>query len=87
MNAKVQEFIDKMKEIEKTKKEEKLISLGLIDESKTITKRKTIDVDQFTTNAKYDSINKEYYVETNEYFAIDVTDEEYQEILKYSSVV
>lgn len=85
MNTKVQDFINKMKEEEKKQRDEKLISLGLIDESKTITKRTSENVNNITPNAQWDNENAQYYVETKEYFPIEVTNEEYQEILKYSS--
>ena len=85
MNAKVQEFINKMKEEERKQRDEKLISLGLIDESKTITKRTSENVNSFTPNSQWDNEKAQYYVETKEYFPIEVTNEEYKEILKYSS--
>ena len=83
MNAKVQEFINKMKEKEMEQRNETLISLGLIDESQTITNRRTKGIDSFTPNSQYDKEKNQYYVETKEYTAIEVTDEEYKEILKY----
>ena len=84
MNTKVQEFINKMKIKEMEERNETLISLGLIDESRTIINRRTRGVDSYTPNSQYDKEKKQYYVETKEYAAIEVTDEEYNEILKYA---
>ena len=87
MNIKVQEFIDKMKEeqkeVELKQREEHLISLGLIDESKNT----------YTTSKAYpneagwhfDYEKQVYYKGTKA--AIEVTDEEYQEILKYAPII
>ena len=85
MSKKVQEFIDKMKKEERKKRDEHLISLGLIDESKTIITRIDENVYSHTPDSRYDKEKGCYYVETTKYFPIEITDEEYQEILKYSS--
>lgn len=82
MNAKVQEFIDKMKKEEKKQRDAKLISLGLIDETKSTLKREYYNY--FHVDFKYDKDKNLYYKEVGSYAPIDVTDEEYQEILKYS---
>ena len=90
MNKKVQEFIEKMKEIEKAKelkqREEHLISLGLIDEEKT--KRGIVYLDNWdgTRGWKFDNEKNKYYKEDYVPAAIEVTDEEYQEILKYAPI-
>lgn len=86
MNVQVQEFINKMKEEQKEKelkkREEHLVSLGLIDENKST--YKTSKVFPNEEGWKFDYIKQTYYKETPE--AIEVTDEEYQEILKYAPV-
>ena len=97
MNAKVQEFIDKMKEEEKErelrhKEEEKklrdkhLISLGLVD------KEKSTQTIEYSTNWKngfdeWDADKKKYYRKVEVNSPIEVTDEEYQEILKYAQLI
>lgn len=90
MNPQVQEFINRMKEEkklqEKTTKDELLISLGLIDESKTVIKRLYEGVSSFTTGCLFDDEKQQYYIQQETYYPIEVTDEEYQEILKYSNV-
>lgn len=88
MNTKVQEFIDKRKKEEKEKelkqREELLISLGLIDESKT--KREREYDEHYFKGAKFDEGKNMYYTENIEYHTIEVTDEEFEEILKYAPV-
>lgn len=84
MNVKVQEFIMKMKEEEENQKKKHLIALGLIDENKTTEKRKYLD--NFVAGAKLDGAKNQYYIETKEYAPIEVTEEEYQEILKYAPI-
>ena len=87
MNPKVQEFIDKMKAEQKEKelkeKEELLISLGLIDEEKS--KKEVIysDVRDFSNDWKWDEEKQKYYKKTQIIVPVEVTNEEYQEILKY----
>lgn len=83
MNAKVQEFIDKMEKEEKRKRDEKLISLGLIDENRKTIRRVYINCK--IPKAKYDNVKNQYYIEKLDYAPIDVTEDEYKEILKYSS--
>ena len=88
MKAKVQEFINKMIEEQKAKevieKEEHLISLGLIDEEKT--KRGIVYLDNWdgTKDCKFDNEKNKYYKESFVPAAIEITDEEYLEILKYA---
>ena len=88
MNAKVQEFIDKMIEKQKgeelKQREELLISLGLIDEEKT--KRGIVYLDNWdgTKDCKFDNEKNKYYKESFVPAAIEITDEEYLEILKYA---
>ncbi len=84
MDAKVKEFLDtaKVKEREafEKKRDELLISLGLIDDEKSTREYS----DQFTYGFnKWDKEAKKYYRET--LVAITVTDEEYEEIKKYSN--
>ena len=89
MNAKVQEFINKMKEEQRVKdlkeRSEHLISLGLVDEgkSKIVTKQY---LDNYVYGAKLDGPKNKYYIEGEGYPAIEVTEDEYQEILKYAPI-
>ncbi|MBE6307896.1 MAG: hypothetical protein E7087_01135 [Bacteroidales bacterium] len=91
MNAKVQEFIDKMmekqKEEELKQREEFLISLGLIDEEKTKRGIVYLDIWDGTKDCKFDNEKNKYYKESFVPAAIEVTDEEYQEILKYAPLI
>ena len=88
MNAKVEEFINKMKEEQKAKelsqKKKHLISLGLVDESKTVKGIVYLDNWDGTKECKFNSTEKKYYKERFVVAPIEVTDEEYQEILKYA---
>ena len=83
MNAKVQEFINKMKEEEKKQRNENLISLGLVDETKKTIVRQYINY--YRSDAKFDEEKKLNYIEKEVYEPIEVTDEEYKEIVKYSA--
>jgi len=91
MNEKVQEIINKMKEEESRLREEKknnhLISLGLIDEEKSFKSKKYIEKWDGTQNCHWDKDKQSYYIETEIITPMKVTDEEYQEILKYSTFV
>ena len=87
MNTKVQEFIDKMKAEKKEKelrqRKEHLISLGLIDENKSFVGKKYSDVWDGTSTCHWDNKEKKYYKMAEIKDAIEVSDEEYLEILKY----
>ena len=85
MDAKVQEFINKMKEEEKRQRDEKLISLGLTDENKKTVIREYLKYNRY--DAKYDETKKQHYIEKEINYPIEVTEDEYQEILKYSSFI
>lgn len=85
MNAKVQEFINKMKEEEKRIRDEKLISLGLTDDNKKTIIREYINYDRY--DAKYDETKQQHYIEKEVEYPVEVTENEYQEILKYSSFI
>jgi len=91
MNTKVQEFIDKMKEeqkeVELKQREEHLISLGLIDEEKTKYGIVYLDNWDGTKDCKFDNEKNKYYKESFVPAAIEITDEEYQEILKYAPII
>ena len=91
MNNKVQEFINKMKaeQREKELKErgEHLISLGLIDEDKSIEGIVYSDVRDYSNDWKWDNEKQKYYKIGQIKAPIEVTDEEYQEILKYAPVI
>ena len=77
MNAKLESFINQ-------KKSKHLVELGLVDESKPIKKRKYTNV--FQEGSHLDKEKNLYYTEVIEYEPIDITDEEYQELLKYAPV-
>ncbi len=77
MNAKLESFINQ-------KRTEHLISLGLVDESKPIKKRKYTNV--YQAGYHLDPVKNLYYTEVTEYEPIDITDEEYQELLKYAPI-
>lgn len=79
MNEKVKEFIDKMKEAEKVEKEELLITLGLAEPA--VVRKYSANRDFIYD--KYDDEKKLYYVDVESLVPIEVTDEEYSEILKY----
>ena len=94
MNAKVQEFIDKMieklkaeelkqKEDKLKQREEHLISLGLYEfkNDREYNDYKTIIFTQ------WDEEKKKYYIEIEKKVALKITDEEYQEILKYAPII
>ena len=80
MNGKVEDLIKQGKELEKQMRDAHLISLGLIDESKS--ERQYVP-SYFSASAKLDTETNKYYFE--EPVAIKVTDEEYEEICKYYS--
>lgn len=89
MNAKVHEFIEKMK---KEKKEEELkerkrhlILLGLVDDNKKDKGIVYLDAWDGTKECKWDNNAQKYYKE-GIYNPIEITDEEYQEILKYAPI-
>ena len=90
MNAKVEEFIKKMEEELKAKelklREEHLISLGLLDENKTTKGRVYLDNWDGTKDCKFDNEKNKYYKEDYIPAPLEVTDEEYQEILKYAPI-
>ena len=86
MNPKVEEFINKMKEEQEKQKKEHLISLGLIDESKSIEAIEYYDVWDGTNECKWIPNEQKYRKIVQRYGALDVTDEEYKEILKYAPI-
>lgn len=77
MNAKLENFIN-------LKKSEHLISLGLIDESKTVKRIKYTH--EYQPGGQYDYERKMFYSEVIEYAPIDITDEEYHELLIYAPI-
>ncbi len=77
MNAKLENFINQ-------KRAEHLISLDLIDESKPIKKRKYTNV--YQAGYHLDEEKNLYYTGVTEYEPIDITNEEYQELLKYAPI-
>ena len=86
MNPKVEEFISKMKDEQEKQKKEHLISLGLIDETKSVDVIEYYDVWDGTQECQYVPKEQKYRKKVQKYEALDVTDEEYQEILKYAPV-
>lgn len=90
MNAKVEEFISKMKKEQKEEelrqREALLISIGLVDETKSIELIEYLDVYDNTPECKWDAEEGKYFKVKKEYLPIEVTDEEYQELLKYVSI-
>lgn len=78
MNPKVQEFLDKKEKEKLKRRNEHLIELGLVDKSKIEKKYGSA----FRNNAIQEEETGRYYVER--YGALEVTDEEYAEICKYS---
>lgn len=90
MNAKVQEFINKKKsELQEKKikqRNEHLISLGLVDESKSVEGVVYFDVWDGSKDVKWDEEKQKYSKRTYIPAPIEVTDEEYDEILKYAPI-
>ena len=86
MNPKVEEFIIKMKDEQEKQKKEHLISLGLIDETKSVEVIEYYDVWDGTQECQWVPNKQKYRKKVQKYEALDVTDEEYQEILKYAPV-
>ena len=76
----------KRKEEELKQKENHLISLGLIDKEKSSYK-KIYNSERTIIYDKWDSQEKKYYKEIKSFVPIEVTDEEYQEILKYAPLI
>lgn len=81
MNEQVKSFIEKAKDEQETSKlkerNQHLISLGLIDENRSEGKYQNY----FSETARWDEDKKMYYKGVD--VAIEVTDEEYNEICKY----
>lgn len=90
MNVKVQEFINKKKsELQEKKikqRNEHLISLGLVDESKSVEGVVYFDVWDGSKDVKWDEEKQKYSKRTYIPTPIEVTDEEYDEILKYAPI-
>lgn len=84
MDTKVKEFLDaakaKEREAFEKKRDEHLISLGLVNEEESV--REYADNYNYVFN-KWDEEAKKYYRE--KLVAISVTDEEYEEIIKHST--
>ena len=91
MNAKAQEFINKMKAEQQAKelkeREKHLLSLGFIDEDRCKEEIVYSDVKGWNGEWKWDNEKKKYYKSEKVIVPIEVTDEEYQEILKYAPLV
>ncbi len=85
MDTKVKEFLDaakaKEREAFERKRDEHLISLGLIDEESEVVREYS---SYYSTRfEKWDVDKKLYYYDRKQ--PVKVTDEEYEEILKYST--
>ena len=79
MNPVLQEFIAKAKTEKQRQKEQHLISLGLIDKGKTTREYNNYyDLKRFPN---YDQKSGKYY--NDMIYPIDITDEEYEELLKW----
>ena len=86
MNPQLEKYINNRKEEIKKQRENHLLSLGLIDESKTIVERILVDDIDEVKNVrvvKFDETLNKYYFEEETKLPIDITEEEYQELLKY----
>lgn len=85
MKQQIENLVGKEKErmiaSEKEKRDKHLISLGLIDEGKTIRQY----IDNYSENSFFDKEKNQRYIEI--VGALDVTDEEYLEICKYFPTV
>jgi hypothetical protein len=85
MNTKVKEFLDRAKAKEREafekRRDEHLISLGLLDEESECVREYSSYYSSFFPN--WDAEKKMYYYDRKQ--PIKVTDEEYEEILKYST--
>lgn len=85
MNPKVEKFLSEMKESKaneaKRIRDEHLISLGLVDDEKMIKNRK---YSQYWSKKypNYDKYKDMYYSDTEHPLPIEISDEEYEEILK-----
>lgn len=84
MNRKIEEFLKAKKETEKKKRDEHLISLGLVDETKSTIHREYCEGNR--PGSKYDEDKDRYYIEHVEAVPLEVTDEEYREILRYAPI-
>lgn len=74
MNAKLESFINQ-------KRNKHLVALGLVDESKPIKTRKYTK--GYEPGYHFDQEKQLYYTDVVTYEPIDITDEEYHELLKY----
>ena len=90
MNAKAQEFINKKKselqEKELRERNEHLISLGLVDESKSIEGILYLDSWDGSEKCLWDEEKQKYYKRTYIPAPIELSDDEYQEILKLAPI-
>ena len=77
MDERVAKLIEEGKASYKKRRDDHLISLGLIDENKTERKYK----DRYSSTTKFDEEKNQFYEEVPA--AISVTEEEYAEICKY----
>ncbi|MBO5720951.1 MAG: hypothetical protein J6R61_05445 [Bacteroidales bacterium] len=90
MNPKVEAFINKKKEELRIKdierRREHLISLGLVDEDKTELRTIYLDYWDGIHECKFDKNKNKYFFKDYRPVPLDVTDEEYEEILKYAPI-
>lgn len=85
MNSELAALLNKLKDEKERQKNNYLISLGLIDKTKCNKKR--IFSNEFDEGWSYDNRNDRYYKDIDEPVAIEISDEEYQELLKYSDII
>ena len=92
MNPKVQALIDQKRKEEYIKRDQKskddgfmkeqyLLSLGLIDEEKSSYKK--IYKDEYEDGCLWDEDKEQWYKEESDIVLLDISDEEYQTLLKY----
>ena len=92
MNPKVQALIDQKRKEEDIKRDQKskddgfmkeqyLLSLGLIDEEKSSYKK--IYKDEYEDGCLWDEDKEQWYKEESDIVLLDISDEEYQTLLKY----
>ena len=92
MNPKVQALIDQKRKEEDIKRDQKskddgfmkeqyLLSLGLIDEDKSSYKK--IYKDEYEDGCLWDEDKEQWYKEESDIVLLDISDEEYQTLLKY----
>lgn len=87
MNPQLEKYINSKKQEQQKKyeqqRDELLMSLGLVDGSKTKVER--VYSDLLLAGYRYDDALRKYYFDKEIKLPIDITEDEYQELLKYVS--